>query len=187
MTLCTPHSSLNPQYSFPISASTRWASFHLSPTLSFPCGLELPGCACSVAQSRPTLCDSTDCGLSGSSVQGIFQARILGWVAISFCRGSSQLMGWTWVFCIFCLLYPCATWETPGVGYCACKFSLFFFPDQFSFIPQVLPCLFLSPWRLGLPAQSLYQLSLLLFSLRLQALFVGGGEMSYCLALWNFM
>ena len=103
MTLCTPHSSLNPQYSFPISASTRWASFHLSPTLSFPCGLELPGCACSVAQSRPTLCDSMDCGLSGSSVQGIFQARILGWVAISFCRGSSQPRDWTQVSCVFCI------------------------------------------------------------------------------------
>ena len=33
----------------------------------------------------------------------------------------------------------------PGVGYCACKLSLFFFPDQFSFIPQILPCVFLSP------------------------------------------
>ena len=46
-----------------------------------------------VAQSCATLCDSMDCSLSvGSSVHGIFQARVLGWVAISFCRGSS----WTW-------------------------------------------------------------------------------------------
>ena len=43
-----------------------------------------------VAQSCPTLCDSMDYSLPGSSVHGIFQARILGWVAISFSRGSSQ-------------------------------------------------------------------------------------------------
>ena len=43
-----------------------------------------------VTQSCPTLCDPTDCGLSGSSVHGIFQARVLEWVAISFSRGSTQ-------------------------------------------------------------------------------------------------
>ena len=36
------------------------------------------------AQLCPTLCNPMDCSLSGSSVLGIFQARILGWVAISF-------------------------------------------------------------------------------------------------------
>ena len=35
-------------------------------------------------QLCPTLCDPTDCGLPGSSVHGILQARILEWVAISF-------------------------------------------------------------------------------------------------------
>ena len=44
-----------------------------------------------VAQSCPTLCDSMDCSPPGSSVPGIFQARILEWVAISFSRGSSKL------------------------------------------------------------------------------------------------
>ena len=43
-----------------------------------------------VAQSWPTLCDPMDCSLPGASVHGIFQARILEWVAISFSRGSSQ-------------------------------------------------------------------------------------------------
>ena len=33
-----------------------------------------------VTQSCPTLCDPMDCSLSGSSVHGIFQARILEWV-----------------------------------------------------------------------------------------------------------
>ena len=38
-----------------------------------------------------------DCSLPGSSVHGIFQARILDWVAISFSRGSSQPRDGTWV------------------------------------------------------------------------------------------
>jgi hypothetical protein len=42
-----------------------------------------------VAQLCPTLCDPVDCSLSGSSVYGILQARILEWVAIYFFRGSS--------------------------------------------------------------------------------------------------
>ena len=43
-----------------------------------------------VAQLCPTLCDPMDYSLPGSSVHGIFQARVLEWVAISFSRGSSQ-------------------------------------------------------------------------------------------------
>ena len=43
-----------------------------------------------VAQSCPTLCDPMDCSLPGSSIHGIFQARVLEWVAIFFSRGSSQ-------------------------------------------------------------------------------------------------
>ena len=35
-------------------------------------------------QSCPTLCDPMDCSLPGSSVHGIFQARLLEWVAIAF-------------------------------------------------------------------------------------------------------
>ena len=37
-----------------------------------------------VAQSCPTLCDPLDHSAPGSSVPGILQARILGWVATSF-------------------------------------------------------------------------------------------------------
>ena len=37
-----------------------------------------------VAQSYPTLCDPMDCSPPGSSVHGIFQARVLEWVAIAF-------------------------------------------------------------------------------------------------------
>ena len=42
----------------------------------------------SVAQLCPTLYDSTDCSPSGSSVHGIFPAKILEWVAISYSRVS---------------------------------------------------------------------------------------------------
>ena len=35
-------------------------------------------------QSCPTLSDPMDCSLPGSSVHGIFQARVLGWGAIAF-------------------------------------------------------------------------------------------------------
>ena len=38
-----------------------------------------------------TLCNPTDCSLPSSSVNGILQARILEWVAISSTRGSSCL------------------------------------------------------------------------------------------------
>ena len=42
-----------------------------------------------VAQSCPTLGDPMDCSLPGFSVQRIFQAIVLEWIAISFSKGSS--------------------------------------------------------------------------------------------------
>ena len=50
-----------------------------------------------VAQSCPSLCDPIDCSLPGSTIHGIFQARILEWVGISFSRRSSRPRDWTWV------------------------------------------------------------------------------------------
>ena len=66
-----------------------------------------------VTQSCPTLCDPMDCSLPGSSVHGIFQARIPDCVAISFFGTSSWPRDQT------CLLlgrwdfYHWATWEAP--------------------------------------------------------------------------
>ena len=40
-----------------------------------------------VAQSCPTLSDRMDCSLPGSSIRGIFQARVLEWGAIAFSEG----------------------------------------------------------------------------------------------------
>ena len=37
-----------------------------------------------VVQSCPTLHDPMDCSLPGSSIHGIFEARVLEWVAIAF-------------------------------------------------------------------------------------------------------
>jgi len=39
-----------------------------------------------VAQSCPTLSDPMDCSLPGSSIHGIFQARVLEWGAIAFSK-----------------------------------------------------------------------------------------------------
>ena len=39
------------------------------------------------AQACPALCDPMDCNPPGFSVYGIFQARILEWVAISYSMG----------------------------------------------------------------------------------------------------
>ena len=43
-----------------------------------------------VAQSCPTLHNPMDCSLPGSSIHGIFQARVLEWVAICFSRWFSN-------------------------------------------------------------------------------------------------
>ena len=51
--------------------------------------------------SRVWLCDSVDYSLPGSSVYGIFQARILEWVAICFSRGPSWSRNRTRISCIF--------------------------------------------------------------------------------------
>ena len=71
-------------------------------------------CVCSVTKSCPTLWDLMNCSLPDSSVQGIFQARILEWVAISS-RESSQPRDQTHVSCVSCfgrgILYHWATWE----------------------------------------------------------------------------
>ena len=71
----------------------------------------------SVAQSCPTLRDPVDYSPPGSSVHGIFQARILEWVAISCFRGSSRPRDQTQVSHVSCIgrrvLYHFATWEAP--------------------------------------------------------------------------
>ena len=50
----------------------------------------LNGSSGSFLKSWLTLCDPMDCSPPGYSVHGIFQARVLEWVPVSFSRGSSR-------------------------------------------------------------------------------------------------
>ena len=52
-------------------------------------------CCCLVTKLCPTLCNPMNCYPPGSSVHGISKTRILGWVAISFSRGSARPRGRT--------------------------------------------------------------------------------------------
>ena len=47
-----------------------------------------------VTQSCPTLSDPMECSLPGSSIHGIFQARVLEWGAIAFVGMSIQEKQW---------------------------------------------------------------------------------------------
>ena len=76
---CTQMTSLQPAMTSSSSASC---------TSSFPKSEVL------VTQSCLTLSPP------GSSVHGVFQARVLEWVAVPFSRGSSRPRDWTWVSCI---------------------------------------------------------------------------------------
>ena len=57
-------------------------------------------CVCLVIQACSILFDPMDYSPPGSSVRGIFQARIVEWVAISSSRGSSQPRDGTHVSCV---------------------------------------------------------------------------------------
>ena len=58
-----------------------------------------------VAQSYPTLSDPMYCSLPGSSIHGIFQARVLEWGAIAFSENLSSLQklekGSLWAFALY--------------------------------------------------------------------------------------
>ena len=65
--------------------------------------------------NRYSLCDPMDCSSPGSSVHGVFQARILETVAMPFSRGSSQPRYGNLVSFVSCTgrrsLHYCSTWE----------------------------------------------------------------------------
>ena len=109
------------------------------------------------AKSCLILCDPRDYSLPGFSVHGIFQARILEWLSISFSRRSWP-RDWTRVSCI---VGRCFTvWATREVhrwkketdlkrkqtkknkNLCCCDLALLFF--QFSSVAQL--CLTVIPW-----------------------------------------
>ena len=59
-------------------------------------------CVCMLSHAQ-LFATPMDYSLPGSFVHGIFQARILEWVAISYSRGSSQSREQTCISCIFCI------------------------------------------------------------------------------------
>ena len=75
-------------------------------------------------QSCPTLCNPMDCSPPGSSFHGIFLARILEWVGISFSRGSFQPKDRTLVSCVSCIAdsLPTGPPGKPVYTYTCCIF-----------------------------------------------------------------
>ena len=120
-------SSLAPDYgSLPRQSDSFWLFLRLlrvavlqrkgGDALSWECIRVCTG-VCSVSKSYLTLWDPMDCNPPGSSVHGIFQARILEGIAISSSRGSSQPRDQTCICCVSCIgrqiVYHWATWEAP--------------------------------------------------------------------------
>ena len=62
-----------------------------------------------------TLSDPMDCSPPDFSVHGIFQARILEWVAIFFSREKTQALNPCLLHCMW-ILSHCTTWETQTTG-----------------------------------------------------------------------
>ena len=71
-----------------------------------------------ITMIKMSLCDPMDYSLPGSSIQGIFQARIMEWAAISFFGRSSQPRGWTRVSCTVGRSFT--IWATRKVPYLSC-------------------------------------------------------------------
>ena len=103
-------------------------------------------CESEVVQSCLTLCDPMICSLPGSSVHGLFQARVLEWISISFSRGSSLPRDWTEVSNVVCRCVTIrATREAPETFLLLNKSSLCFL-DLFvlslnSFCDEIRPTL----------------------------------------------
>ena len=81
-----------------LCATPQMAAHQASPSLGFSrqehwSGLLIPSPMheSEVVQLCLTLSDPTDCSLQGSSVHGIFQARVLEWVAIAFFESLGKL------------------------------------------------------------------------------------------------
>ena len=74
-------------------------------------------CVCAQPCLTPTLCNPRDCSQLGFFVHGIFQARILEWVAIFSSRGSSRPRDQTLISCISCIAGGLFTAEPPRKPY----------------------------------------------------------------------
>ena len=87
-----------------------WRSFHVNCIIISKLYIIICMCACMHAQSLHsflTLWDPMDCIPPGSSVNGILQVRILEWVAMPSCRGSSWPRDQTWISRVSMYMYMC--------------------------------------------------------------------------------
>ena len=118
-------STLEPDFinSYPALATNQWDGFGQRHNFTVP---QFLSCVVLRAQSHPTLCDPMDCSPLGSSVHGIFQARILEQVALSYARGSSQLKDRTHVSCVSCLAVGFFTIAPALQLWNGCKNSIYF-------------------------------------------------------------
>ena len=95
---------------------------------------KLPPCVRALSHIWP--CGPTHCSLPGSSVHGIFQSRILEWIAISFSRGSSKTSDRTHIPCVSCngwrVLYLCITRE-PQTSPCSVPNEIWFLRETENF------------------------------------------------------
>ena len=67
-----------------------------------------------VAQSCPTLSDPMDCSPPGSSVHGIFQARVLEWGAIAFSNNTLDSGYFLWLrWALTCVVYDTQVYCQP--------------------------------------------------------------------------
>ena len=88
----------------PVSGPTRAhnsLTHHSAPPFHVSALIILICCVC--AQSQPTLCGHMDLSPPGSSARGIFQARVLQWVAMSYSKVSSQPRDQSCVSCVSCI------------------------------------------------------------------------------------
>ena len=86
-----------------------------------------------VAQSCLTLRDPVDCSLPGSSVHGIFQARVVEWGAIVFSGvPSSSVFIWNHFFLLFVILSPIVTfWRFLNSNFSFAFYIIFLVSSQF--------------------------------------------------------
>ena len=110
----TCHHGFHVHIAIQLASYHYWDEFHGTSLLMCVCV-----CVCVCTCARRVMCVhlfvTPGPSSPGSSVQGIFLARILEWVAISFSKGSSRLRDQTHISCISCIgrqiLYHWATGE----------------------------------------------------------------------------
>ena len=97
-----------------------------------------------VTQSCPTLCNPMDCSQPGSSVHGIFEARILEWVSMPFSRRSPWPRGQTQVSSIAGKFYT--VWATREVQFSSILWQCYKVTDEnTTFIIPVIHNCFIDP------------------------------------------